>query len=253
MSTNNISRNLISSSVAKLLIIPLVKETLIFSIFITLIVLVISIVYAQYGERIVSRLEDTAGENLMKLAIALEKNQNTEDARRMYELASKARFAGEFNRTYVLYRLGYLYWIEQDYEKAESCLKESVNSEYPQVHAFPLLYETLFKLNKSEEAISYAKQWLGEISSEEQLAQAYYYIGRAYKLVNQEEEAEKYWDKGDKLIPGSLSSFELAFLYKRKGDCKKAKEYAESVLKSRLLPTRESAVKKLIQQCQTQQ
>ncbi|HOK09476.1 MAG TPA: tetratricopeptide repeat protein [Candidatus Hydrogenedens sp.] len=212
-------------------------------------VLAVSTFYLSFGPPIVERLVDNAGENLMKFAQSLEQSRNMEDAKRIYELATKSRFAGEFNRTYVFYRLGYIYWSEQEYEKAVECLKQSVQSEYPQTGAYGLLIDSLLRLNKAQEALPFAEEWIENVKSKEMLADARFYLGKVHDMLNQPEEAEEAWIKGHKLLPGSKSSFELAFFYKKQGDCKNALYYAEACLKSGLLPTREPAIKKLIEQC----
>jgi len=228
----------------------LLKPTLILSAIVLVAVLIVTLAYQIFGPPILQRLEDNVGENLMKLAQALEQNKNTEDAKRIYELATRSRFTGEFNRTYVFYRLGYLCWADQEFEKSAEYLKQAVQSqEYPQKNAYELLVDSLLRIGKHEEALPYTEQWLQKVQKREELENAHYYLGRIYQLSNDLSKAEETWIKGHKILPGGKSSFELAFLYKKQGDCKKAVYYAESVLKAGLLPTRESAIKKLISQC----
>ncbi len=233
---------------------PLFRQTLLFSAIALAMLLLVSVNYRIFGPAIVQRLEDSVGENLMKVAQALEKNKNTEDAKRMYEIATRSRFAGEFNRSYVFYRLGYLCWADQEYEKSAEYLKESVSSrDYPAVNAYEFLIDSLIRIGKHEEALFYAEQWLEKVKSREDLANVHYYLGRIYELSQNTEKAKEVWTKGHKILPGSKSSYELAFLFKKRGDCKKAVYYAESVLKAGLLPTREPAIKKLISQCSPSQ
>lgn len=229
---------------------PLLRQVIAMSSVFLVAVLIVSYAYHIYGPAILQRLDDNVGENLMKFAQALEQNKNTEDAKRIYEIATRSRFAGEFNRTYVFYRLGYLCWADQEFEKSAEFLRQAVQSEeYPQVNAYEFLIDSLLKLGKHEEALSYTEQWLQKVQKREDLANAHYYLGRSYQLLNDLSKAEEAWIKGHKVLPGSKSSFELAFLYKKQGDCKKAVYHAESVLKAGLLPSRESAIKKLISQC----
>lgn len=229
---------------------PLLRQTIIMSAVLLFAVIIVSIAYQIYGPAILQRLDDNVGENLMKFAQALEQNKNTEDAKRIYEIATHSRFAGEFNRTYVFYRLGYLCWADQEFEKSAEYLKQAVQSQdYPQVNAYELLVDSLIRLGKQEEALSFTEQWLQKIQKREDLANAHYYLGRIYDLSKDLPKAQEAWNKGHKILPGSKASFELAFYYKKQGDCKKAVYYAEAVLKSGLLPTREPAIKKLISQC----
>lgn len=229
---------------------PLLRQTIIMSAVLLFAVLFVSIAYQIYGPSILQRLDDNVGENLMKFAQALEQNKNIEDAKRIYEVATRSRFAGEFNRTYVFYRLGYLCWADQEFERAVEYLTQAVQSEnYPQINAYEFLIDSLIRLNKYEEAFSFTEQWLQKIQKRGDLANAHYYLGRIYDLSKDPSQAEEAWNKGHKILPGSKASFELAFYYKKQGDCKKAVYYAESVLKAGLLPTREPAIKKLISQC----
>ncbi|MGC9053879.1 MAG: tetratricopeptide repeat protein [Candidatus Hydrogenedens sp.] len=229
---------------------PLLRQTITMACILLIAVLIVSVAYQIYCPSILQRLDDNVGENLMKFAQALEQNKNTEDAKRIYERATHSRFAGEFNRTYIYYRLGYLCWADQEFEKSAEYLRQAVQSEeYPQINAYELLIDSLLRLGKHTEALPFTEQWLKKVQKREDLANAHYYLGRIYQLSNDMPMAEEIWIKGHKILPGSKSSFELAFLYKKQGDCKKAVYYAESVLKAGLLPTREPAIKKLISQC----
>jgi len=229
---------------------PLLRQTIIMSFVLLSAVLVVSIAYQIYGPAILQRLDDNVGENLMKFAQALEQNKNTEDAKRIYEIATRSRFSGEFNRTYIFYRLGYLCWANQEFDKSAEYLKQAVQSQdYPQINAYELLVDSLLRIGKQEEALTFTEQWLPKIQKQEDLANAHYYLGRIYDLSKDPAKAVEAWSKGHKILPGSKASFELAFYYKKQGNCKKAVYYAEAVLKAGLLPTRESAIKKLISQC----
>jgi uncharacterized protein HemY len=216
-------------------------------------VLIISIAYMILGPHILQRLDYSVGENLMKFAQALEQNKNTEDAKRIYEIATRSRFAGEFNRTYVFYRLGYLCWADQEFEKSAEYLSQAVQSEnYPQINAYEYLIDSLIRIQKYDNARTFAEQWIKKVKTREDLEKAHYYLGRTYELSNNMPQAIETWTKGHKILPGSRSSYELAFYYKKQGDCKKATYYAEAVLKSGLLPSRENAIKSLISQCSSQ-
>jgi len=232
----------------------LFKQTLFLALVVLVAVLIVSGFYLRFGPNIVQRLDNNVGENLMKFAEALEQNKNTEDAKRIYEIATRSRFTGEFNRTHVFYRLGYLYWEDRDYVKAAEYLKEAVQSkEFPQISAFEFLVDSLLQIQKPEEALPFAQQWTEKTRNREELANAQYYLGKVYGAMNRMAEAEETWSKGHKVLPGSKSSSELAFLYKKQGDCKKAVYYAEAVLKAGLLPSREPAIKTIIEQCKKTQ
>ncbi len=232
---------------------PLLRQTIIMSVVLLFAVLIISIVYQIYGPSILQRLDDNVGENLMKFARALEQNKNIEDAKRIYETATRSRFAGEFNRTYVFYRLGYLCWADQEFERSVEYLTQAVQSEnHPQINAYEFLVDSLLRLGRQMEALPFVEQWLQKIQKREDLANAHYYLGRIYDLSKDPSKAEEAWNKGHKILPGSKASFELAFYYKKQGNCKKAVYYAEAVLKAGLLPTREPAIKKLISQCNSE-
>ncbi len=217
--------------------------------FFTLVVLTVSIAYLKLGSGILSRLEESVGENLMKFAMSLEKAKNTEDAKRIYETATKSRFSGEFNRTYVLYRLGCLYWADKEYEKASQYLLQSVQSQYPQVNAYPFLIDSLLKLDKVQDCLPLIDKWLKEVRDREMYAEVHFYLGTTYKKLGEIDKAVEAWIKGHKILPGSKSSFELAVYYKSLGNCEKAVYYAEAVIKNQLLPTREEYMKKIISQC----
>lgn len=237
--------------IANILQLPaLFKQTLLMALVVLITVLIVSGSYLKFGPDIVKRLDNNVGENLMKFAQALEQNKNTEDAKRIYELATRSRFTGEFNRTHVFYRLGYLYWEDRDYAKAAEYLKETVQSkQFPQISAYTFLVDSLIQIQKPEEALPYAQQWIEKARNREELANAQYYLGKVYADLNRIAEAEEAWLKGHKVLPGSKSSSELVFLYNKQGDCKKVVYYGEAVLKAGLLPSRESYIKTLIERC----
>ncbi|MCX8065306.1 MAG: tetratricopeptide repeat protein [Candidatus Hydrogenedentes bacterium] len=216
-----------------------------------IIVLYVSIAYLRFAPKILSRLEESVGENLMKFAMSLEKAKNPVDAKRIYEIATKSKFSGEFNRTYVLYRLGYLYWEDKEYEKSAEYLLQSVQSTFPQISAYPLLIDSMLKLNRTEECLPLIEKWLKEVRDREMYAEAHFYLGSVYKRLGQENKAEETWVKGHKILPGSKSTYELAIHYKSLNNCEKAVYYAESVLKNQLLPTREEYMNKIISQCKS--
>ncbi len=229
---------------------PLFIQVITMSIFLLAAVLIVSVAYYVSGPAILQRLDDNVGENLMKFAQALEQNKNTEDAKRIYEIATHSRFAGEFNRTYVFYRLGYLCWADQEYDKSVEYLKQAIQSEeHPQINAFEFLVDSLLRIGKPDEALPIIEKWLQKIQNRDDLADAHYYLGRVYELLKEMPKAEETWTKGHKILPGSRASSELAFFYKKQGDCKKAVYYAEAVLKAGLLTTREQTIKKLISDC----
>ncbi len=219
----------------------------------TLILLIVIFAYLILAPAILSRLEESVGENLMKFAISLEKSQNLEDAKRIYEIATKSRFSAEFNRTYVFYRLGYLYWADKEYEKSAEYLLQSVQSQFPQVNAYPFLIDSLLKLNKAQDCLPLIEKWFKEVRDRDTYAEAHFYLGTTYKQLAQVDKAEEAWVKGHKILPGSKSTCELAIHYKSMGNCEKAIYYAEAVIKNKLLPTREEYMKKIISDCKKYQ
>lgn len=221
------------------------------AICLVVMVLCVSIAYLRFAPNILARLEESVGENLMKFAMSLERAKNTEDAKRIYEIATKSKFSGEFNRTYVFYRLGYLYWQDKEYEKSAQFLLQSVQSAYPQVTAYPYLIDSLLNLNRVEECVPLIEKWLAKVRDREMYAEAHFYLGAVYKELGQVDKAEEVWIKGHKILPGSKSTYELAVHYKTLGNCEKAVYYAEAVLKNQLLPTREAYMNKIISQCKT--
>jgi len=166
-------------------------------------------------------LDPKKPEALFFLGVAYFANEEIDKAITYIE---KADEAGYEPKEHIQIKLGDLYSIKENYQKAENEYKKLVQKQSKNIQIYEkIITLDIEHLNKTNEAIKIAESLTKDFPDE---ALAYTLTGWAYSNSGDYKKAEQYLEKAMEINPDiDKTNLNLAWLYQQQGLTEKAKEY----------------------------
>ncbi len=190
-------------------------------------------VYARSGKAMLSQLDMSVGEVLMKKADNFRTGGALEQAKETYRQALDAQFAGPQNRAYTLKTLGGLLWEEGALEEAEQYLLEAADSPMAPITVFAPLCDVLERLKREEAFLHYVAAWrvaAQKAQRPDQEAEALYFQGRHALHKGEQQQALALFTEGVEIVPGGRNARALFDLHFRQENYAAALRYIEEYL-----------------------
>ncbi len=214
-----------------------------------------AVVFAHYGDAFLARRYDSVGEVLMREGGRLEDAGLSDAALEKYAVALKASFAGEFNRTHTLKRMGTILWRRGDLEAALTPLQQAVSGPHGDGGAYYALVDCFIKLNRFDEAEQALEEWLawiGQKNMPREAGNVFFFKGRIAESRNDLAAAIAHYEKGDAIYHGDGNALRLARIYADMGDREKAQHYLQRCLERGASGKRQEDLLKLQRELLTQ-
>jgi tetratricopeptide (TPR) repeat protein len=191
--------------------------------------------YAQYGARLLARLDVSVGEVLMNEGLRLQEAGAIENAKERYAAALLTRFGGEQNRVYTLKLLGTLHWSEGAYARALPYLEEAAKSPHVEASFLEPYCDTLYQLQRYAEAGAAIEQWQKALATRDDraaMADTKFHEARLALAQGDRASARRAFEEGALLAPGGRNAAELADLAFEDGDYTAALAHVDAALES---------------------